>query len=388
MKKLAIPILLLALVLAGCARQINTRIPPLSYIDSVSAAQVYVGQSIKFSGHGISSIGEIVAYNWRSNINGDLSKQASFETSTLSAGAHTVWFKVQDNYGNWSNEVGTNVNVLAQGGPTAMTIKVFTATPASINPGDEAILTWDVSGLGNVRIDPDIGDVALNGSRVVKPYQDTLYTIYATNNVGIAKATTQVLVSSLQLSKATLYSIDAEDNTIKNGNIVSTRVMVGEDEKNLAMQGVLSFDITSLPLNATIKTVELDLTRTKIINQPFPYQGDLQIYNLKYGLEYDTYGKVVMLPSPYLYKYSTNATLAEMPVQPFVSSDMTAAVQRQLDSHNSRFQVRIQFEKYYYYNLWGQEYNPSKTTIYTNAGNYMDVSAGNPSLVVYYTVPK
>ncbi len=58
-----------------------------------------------------------------------------------------------------------------------MSIRVFTATPPSINQGDWTNLSWDVSGYGSVRIDPDIGDVSMSGSRTVQPLLDTVYTI-------------------------------------------------------------------------------------------------------------------------------------------------------------------------------------------------------------------
>lgn len=125
MKRLAIPVLVFMLLIVGCAKPINTKIPPLAYIDSVSSSQIYAGDTIKFTGHGVSTVGEIVAYNWRSSVNGDLSKLATFETTNLSAGSHTIWFKVQDNYGNWSDEVGTNVNVMVQGRPPRCRSKFF-----------------------------------------------------------------------------------------------------------------------------------------------------------------------------------------------------------------------------------------------------------------------
>ena len=161
--------LVMGMLLSGCVRQVvNTQAPPLAYIDSVSSSQIYAGETIKFTGHGIATVGAIITYNWRSSVNGDLSQLATFSTNTLTAGPHTIWFKVQDNYGNWSKEVSTNVNVLAQGGPTRMTIKAFAASPPTIKEGERATLSWEVTGFGNVRIEPGIGDVAQSGSRSVQ----------------------------------------------------------------------------------------------------------------------------------------------------------------------------------------------------------------------------
>ena len=137
MKKAALTVLLGMVMVVGCARPaVNTKLAPLAYIDSVSSAQVFTGEKVKFAGHAVSSTGQVVAYTWRSSVNGNLSQLAEFETDKLTAGTHTIWFRAQDNYGNWSDEVGTNVNVVIPGGPEKMSIRVFTATPPDIKQGD------------------------------------------------------------------------------------------------------------------------------------------------------------------------------------------------------------------------------------------------------------
>ena len=61
MKKSTILMLTLVTVmlLSGCVRQVvNTTAPPLAYIDSVSSSQINQGETIKFSGHGVPSVGQ------------------------------------------------------------------------------------------------------------------------------------------------------------------------------------------------------------------------------------------------------------------------------------------------------------------------------------------
>jgi hypothetical protein len=82
----------------------RTNIPPIAYIDSISPNSAMQGDTVTFTGHGVDFDGNIVAYNWASSIDGFLSDQASFSTSTLSLGEHTIYFKVQDNNGVWSEE--------------------------------------------------------------------------------------------------------------------------------------------------------------------------------------------------------------------------------------------------------------------------------------------
>jgi len=47
----------------------------------------------------------ITDHNWRSDPDGQLSTQASFSSSTLSVGTHTIYFKVKDDDDLWSTEV-------------------------------------------------------------------------------------------------------------------------------------------------------------------------------------------------------------------------------------------------------------------------------------------
>ncbi|MGD0354958.1 MAG: hypothetical protein ABSB31_05910 [Dehalococcoidia bacterium] len=393
MKYVAIAILILGALFAGCARPaIDTKIPPVAVIDSVSSSPIYTGDSVKFVGHGISTTGQIISYNWRSSINGDISKQATFDTSTLSAGSHTIWFSVQDNYGNWSTEIGTSLLVLSHGGPATMAIKVFSASPSAINEGDWITLTWDVSGDGTVRIDPDIGNVAYNGSRSVQPMQNTTYTIYATNDAGVTTATTVIAVAPIALNKVVLYSVSSESGTImiNSGAFTSGQVLVGEDRGQMQMQGILSFDISSIPYNAIVKSVQLDMSRSIIFNYPFPWQGNLFIYNLKYGLDLNAQNQMTFLPSSSIYRWGTNSQITQMPAAPFTSVDFVSAVQRQIDSRNSRFQVRMQFEKYYHYNFWDLSSTTNQKLSQPSGlvGNYIDVTSGNPTLIVGYILPQ
>mgnify|MGYP002153775694 CR=1 FL=1 len=77
---------------------------PTAYIDSISPNPAEQGQTVSFSGHGSDPDGHIVEYNWRSSIDRQLSGSQSFSTSSLSVGTHTIYFKVKDNDGLWSEE--------------------------------------------------------------------------------------------------------------------------------------------------------------------------------------------------------------------------------------------------------------------------------------------
>ncbi|MBI4744614.1 MAG: IPT/TIG domain-containing protein, partial [Actinobacteria bacterium] len=78
---------------------------PTAFIDSVSPNPAEVGNLITFTGHGEDADGNIIAHNWRSSIDEFLSANSSFNTTTLSPGIHTIYFRVKDNDGEWSDEV-------------------------------------------------------------------------------------------------------------------------------------------------------------------------------------------------------------------------------------------------------------------------------------------
>jgi hypothetical protein len=90
--------------------------PPVAVIDTNAPNPSQVGWFVYFLGHGEDSDGDIVAYNWRSSIDGNLSTEPSFMESGLSAGTHIIYFKVQDDDSEWSEEDTATLEVI--GGPS------------------------------------------------------------------------------------------------------------------------------------------------------------------------------------------------------------------------------------------------------------------------------
>ena len=62
------------------------------------------GESIYFHGIGTDSDGTIVEYIWRSSKDGVFNENSTFTKSDLSVGTHAIYFKVQDDQGEWSDE--------------------------------------------------------------------------------------------------------------------------------------------------------------------------------------------------------------------------------------------------------------------------------------------
>ena len=171
--------------------------PPTAYIDSISPTKASLGDTVTFEGHGTDPNGTVVAYRWRSSLDGDLSTKASFQTSSLSPGVHTIYFKVQDNNGAWSAEtMWSNVTILA-GAAGLPIINSFYTNPENIGWGGSSTLSWNVSRATTVHIDKGIGYVSASGTRVVSPNTTTVYNVTASNEAGSVTASAQVVVGAM-----------------------------------------------------------------------------------------------------------------------------------------------------------------------------------------------
>ena len=84
---------------------------PAAYIDSVTPNPATRGDTVSLAGHGTDSDGSVVAYKWRSSLDGTIGTSASLPVSTLTVGTHTIYFSVRDNSGAWSNEAVAMVTV-------------------------------------------------------------------------------------------------------------------------------------------------------------------------------------------------------------------------------------------------------------------------------------
>ena len=81
-------LILLLLMSLACATAGNE--PPNAYIDSISPSPGIEGEEVSFNGHGTDVDGSVVAYNWNSSIDAKIGTTASFSTSELSPGTHTI----------------------------------------------------------------------------------------------------------------------------------------------------------------------------------------------------------------------------------------------------------------------------------------------------------
>ena len=96
---------------------VPTNLLPVAYIDSVVPTEAVQGEPVSFQGHGTDEDGSVVAYRWSSSRDGDLGTTATFESASLSEGNHTIGLIVQDNKGDWSEEVITTLKIVPREEP-------------------------------------------------------------------------------------------------------------------------------------------------------------------------------------------------------------------------------------------------------------------------------
>jgi PKD repeat protein len=142
-------------------------IKPTAYIDSITPSEPNVGNTVTFAGHGTDVDGSVVAYSWNSSIDGRLSTEASFSTTSLSFGNHIITFTVTDNDGGISTEVTQGLKV------NEMPIVVIIDND---RPGSSSTGTWQVSSIPNPYGTNSLW--AYNGATYTWSFTPTITAIY------------------------------------------------------------------------------------------------------------------------------------------------------------------------------------------------------------------
>jgi parallel beta-helix repeat protein len=84
---------------------------PRAWIVSIEPDHVNETEIVIFRGDCLDNEGDVSRFQWGSDIDGDLSDQKLFYTSSLSNGTHAITFRVMDSYGEWSLNATANVTV-------------------------------------------------------------------------------------------------------------------------------------------------------------------------------------------------------------------------------------------------------------------------------------
>ena len=153
----------------------GTNIPPVATIESINPNPVEVGDEVTLVGSGTDTDGTITGYNWRSSIDGNLSGAASFSTTELSEATHTIYFRVQDNDNEWSQEVSRSLEVTEQSADTEHIYVCFGYAPiyyqgdvtgmlqAELGASQTASKTWEYTRQGKTYLIHIVDDLNMEG---------------------------------------------------------------------------------------------------------------------------------------------------------------------------------------------------------------------------------
>ena len=244
--------------------------------------------------------------------------------------------------------------------PAAPRINLFLSDRMNILPGEDVILRWSVLDATKVMLTP-IGIVNTDGEISVHPSETTTYTLIATNSAGdsMTSLTITVLYS---LTPASVEEITLVLNALadESGSLVKgTRYLdymkqesawVGDTSSNLASRAFLSFDISSIPENAVVEEVILDLSQYVKTGDPtyvrsmWGNMGALEVYHVQYG-RFDDLGLFAYNQAA---KLTQNGVFMKYPLSSWAwdvknASDESPVIQNLIQSGSIRSQFRIQF---------------------------------------------
>ncbi|MCK4969977.1 MAG: hypothetical protein KAS77_05600, partial [Thermoplasmata archaeon] len=84
---------------------------PRAWILKLEPVFINESRPVNFRGDAMDHENDISRYQWLSDIDGELSDEEIFSSSSLSPGTHTITFRVMDGYGEWSEPVMGMVTV-------------------------------------------------------------------------------------------------------------------------------------------------------------------------------------------------------------------------------------------------------------------------------------
>jgi len=118
----------------------GTNAPPVASIDSINPNPAAPSNRVKFSGHGSDIDGTITGYRWRSSIDDVVGSTATLNKENLSLGAHTIYFSVRDNDGDWSEEATQQINIDSSMANTEHIYLICAYAPSVMRPDVEYFL--------------------------------------------------------------------------------------------------------------------------------------------------------------------------------------------------------------------------------------------------------
>ncbi len=124
--------------------------PTATILEPNNGDEFEYGYPMEFLGDGVDTDGEIVGYMWRSVPVGISSEDNTFINSDLPSGTYTIYFKVRDDYGDWSDETSITIEIVTE---------LDNQKPISDAGGPySSVINKDITFDGSGSFDPDEGD--------------------------------------------------------------------------------------------------------------------------------------------------------------------------------------------------------------------------------------
>ena len=341
--------------------------PTVTITSPADGSSFTVGNSVSFAGTANDTEdGDISAnLSWSSSIDGNIGSGASFSTSSLSLGTHTITASVTDSGGlQGSDNISVTINAVANTAPT-VTI-TSPADGSSFNSGDSvsfagtandtedgdisANLSWSSS------IDGNIGSGASFSTSSLSVGTHTI-TASVTDSGGLQGSDDiSVTINSVGVPTTVVFtSIANEDGWVRESNETSNvggnansggagrrPIRAGDATQDRQYKAILSFDTSSIPAGATITAVTLRLTRGRLTgSNPFATFGsglaDVQTggFNGNTALEAADFQALATAVGV--------ATLTDAPSDGSVSEGVFNAAGLAAINENGTTQVRIYF---------------------------------------------
>ncbi len=140
-------------------------------------------------------------------------------------------------------------------------IDSFSTDKSFLTEGITATLSWEVSGIATVTIEPGIGEVENSGTHNVSPTETTTYTITAGNGEGSVTETVTIVVEPVKIIQP--GPVDGKDTWVgtsnKNKNYGSYEsLFIGRLDGDVE-RALLQFDVSAIPANSVIMSADLQL---------------------------------------------------------------------------------------------------------------------------------
>jgi len=226
---------------------------PTATIEDISPSSVERGQSVHFNGSSADSDGNVVAWKWTSDMDGDFGDSENLDHAGLSVGTHTISFSVKDNNGAWSDS-DTETLTISEPPNTPPTINLTAPSTGTITTSITPTLQWTADDVddGNaltfdVYLDNSQNPVTLVDNNSAQKSFTTMsliggmtYYWKVVADDGTDQTTSEIW--SFYVNNKPQASITANATSIKEGDKVSFDASKSTDEDGDVTEYSYSFD--------------------------------------------------------------------------------------------------------------------------------------------------